>query len=445
MKLPRIEGITIVEQIGRGGQASVFRAKRHGDGRDVAVKLFDQSLPTQNGRSGGTGEQAARRRFEREVLSLGRVGEHPAIVRMLDSGKTSEGRGFLVLEHADAGPLTDRIASLQTTEPLNRIDQATRLGVQLAGALEFGHRAGVIHCDVKPENILGFHSSDQFHSTEEAIDWRLSDFGIAVIDTEATENLQMSLAHAAPELFFGEPATYATDVYSLASVVRHVLTGHPAFDARAGETAPAFMDRVATDHPTDCRQAGVPASIALIIDRGMAKIPADRHLNARAFGLALNQARTELGLPKISMHLDSGDPDDPAITRFVDPSVRHCNEDLVHFAETQRSAHRGRRTRSVPGSRRTSKPMRRLPARIAALSLVIIGVFAGESFASEVRLDEALAPLGRLPTFTDNRDDNGRRGTQADGDDDGQNAGGDRGTNDGQRDGPRDGKGGRGR
>jgi Protein kinase domain len=272
-----VPGVEDLEEIGRGGMAVVFKGRQPTFSREVAVKVVTVA---------GVDERL-RRRFEQELQAVGALSEHPNIITVHGAGETGDGLPYLVMGYQPAGSLADR---LNSRGPLPWAEVAD-IGVKMAGALESAHRARVLHRDVKPENIL-------VSSFGEPV---LADFGIARLEGGA--NLTASgmvtgtPAHSAPETLQGQPPTAASDVYSLASTLHQLLTGTPAFVRPTDESTLAVMNRVLTEPPPDLKAVGVPAQLADVIDRGMAKDPAQRFATAREFGQALRTVQVALGLP----------------------------------------------------------------------------------------------------------------------------------------------------
>lgn len=271
---PQIEGLTDLQEIGRGGFGVVYRAHQPAFGRDVAVKV----LP------GGSLDATTIARFERECRATGSLSGHPHIVRVYDAGVSADGDPYLVMDLLPGGTLAARVAS---RGPLDAAD-ALALGIGISGALETAHRAGIVHRDVKPENIL-------FSSFDEP---QLVDFGIARMH-DAYESrsgtISATIAHAAPEVIAGEEASARSDVYSLGSVLYFALRGATAF-GRVGESSLApLIARISSEAIPDLRPHGVPDGLASAIERAMAKSPTDRFASARDFGEALRAAGRTAG------------------------------------------------------------------------------------------------------------------------------------------------------
>lgn len=220
-----------VELIGTGGAASVFRALDRNLGRDVAIKVFN---PT-------TSDDDDYRRQHTETMLLSTL-NHPGLVTLHDAGLQEDGSGkttsFLVMELVDGLDLRKLLKS----GPLPS-EHVAQLGADLADALAYIHSQGVIHRDVKPANILMYHSGE--HETR--LYPKLTDFGIARM-VEATH----STAHGAtigtanylsPEQAEGTAVEPRSDIYSLGLVLLECLTGEKAFPGPVVEAAVARLLR----------------------------------------------------------------------------------------------------------------------------------------------------------------------------------------------------------
>jgi hypothetical protein len=260
---PDIDGFEDLVLLARGGFSSVYRASQPSAARMVAIKVLDSTL-----------DDESRPRFERECRALGAVAAHPAICTLYASGETDEGHAYLVMELCRR-TLTARIAA---DGPMG-VDEAVRTLLTLAGALEHAHDLGILHRDVKPENVL----ETQFGQLV------LTDFGIARVADgfhTATGLVTASVAHAAPEVLDGDEPTAASDVYSLASTGYHLLTGSPPF-RRPGEPSSAMVARIFRDPPPDLRERAVPDGVAAALEAALAKDPAERTPDMASFAAAL--------------------------------------------------------------------------------------------------------------------------------------------------------------
>jgi Protein kinase domain/Kelch motif len=264
-----IGGCEAAVEIGRGGFGVVYRAWQPEFGRAVAVKVL--------GAHRLDGE--ARTRFTRELRAMGALTGHPHIVTVHSAGITAAGHPYLVMGFEPGGSLGDR---LRSRGPLPW-QQAVGIGVRIAGALESAHRAGVLHRDVKPENIL-------LSAFDEP---KLADFGIARVDGAGATGgvaLAATLAHTAPELLGGERPSVASDVYALGSTIHALIRGRPAFSATGEEDPLTLIARIARLPVPDLRPLGVPDAVCRVLERAMAKDPQQRQPSALALGRELAHA-----------------------------------------------------------------------------------------------------------------------------------------------------------
>jgi hypothetical protein len=266
-------GFTDVTVIGRGGHAVVYRAEQPAFGRTVAIKvLTDADL-----------DPVALERFERERRALGSMSNHPNILTVYEGGVTRTGHAYLVTEYAPRGTLGERVARRGPVP----WPEVVATGIKLAGALETAHRRGVVHRDVKPENVLLSDYGEPL----------LGDFGIARITggfVTSTTIIRASVAHVPPEVLAGERPRPSTDVYSLASTLLTAMWGRPPF-FHDDEAVPPLYDRIAREPPPDLRTRGVPGAVCRVLERGLAKLPSDRPPSALAFGEELQAAQRAMG------------------------------------------------------------------------------------------------------------------------------------------------------
>ena len=270
-----IPGLADLTEIGRGGFGVVYRATETELGREVAVKLLTGPL-----------DERSRTRFERERRAMGVLSSHPNIVTVFRSGNAPSGEPFLVMEYLPGGSYADR---LRQAGPMDW-RQVLSTGIELCGALESAHRAGVLHRDVKPGNIM----MDGLGRAQ------LGDFGIARLDgSPETKSsvITASVAHAPPEVIAGEKPDERSDVYSLASTLFELIQGAPAFVRSTDESMIPLFARIVNDPTPDLRASGVPDPMASVLERAMAKGQADRYRSAADFGQALIEVQQRLGLP----------------------------------------------------------------------------------------------------------------------------------------------------
>lgn len=260
-----LAGYRDFEIVARGGDSVVYRARQEGLGRDVAVKVVRLDEP------------AAIAGFRRELEITVRLGrQHPNIVTVHDTGVLSTGEPCLVMEYYDRGSLHDQLRAHGRLP----VAETVAVGMVIADALAFAHGQGVLHRDVKPQNILVLPTS-----------YVLADFGIARrVDAEHSASLERySYRHASPQVLDGEPPSAADDLYSLGSTLYTLLDGRPPFAAEGedSDTALAYLRRVRTAPPRPLDRPDVPAGLVEIIIRCLARERAERFPDAAALRQAL--------------------------------------------------------------------------------------------------------------------------------------------------------------
>src|SRR6476620_10512382 len=169
------------------------------------------------------------------------------------------------------------------------LDEALRLGVKMAGALETAHRLGILHRAVKPGNILFTDYGEP----------ALTDFGIAHIagGFETTAGVVTgSPAFTAPEVVAGEPPSPAADVYGLGATLFAAITGHAAFERRSGEQLMAQFLRITSEPVPNPREHGIAEDISAVIERAMSA-EAGARPSAAALGRQLRDAQRHHGFP----------------------------------------------------------------------------------------------------------------------------------------------------
>ncbi|MEM7276340.1 MAG: serine/threonine-protein kinase, partial [Actinomycetota bacterium] len=238
-----IPGIVGGTEIGRGGFGVVYRASETDLGRDVAVKILSGQL-----------DERAKLRFERERRAMGTLSSHPNIITIFRSGVTDGGAPYLVMEYLPGGSLAERLVS---SGPVPA-EEVLRIGVELCAALETAHRAGVLHRDVKPGNVM-------MDSLGRA---RLGDFGIARLDgSPETKSavITASVAHAPPEVIAGDKPDERSDVYSLASTLFELASGRPAFVRDTDESMIPMFNRIVNEAAPNLRHQGVPEQLVAVL------------------------------------------------------------------------------------------------------------------------------------------------------------------------------------
>jgi Tol biopolymer transport system component len=260
-------------QVGEGGMATVYLAEDLRHHRKVAVKVLRAELSAILGAE----------RFLHEITTTANL-QHPHILPLFDSGEAA-GRVFYVMPFVEGESLRDRLARLRQLP----VEEAVRIAREVADALDYAHRHGVIHRDVKPENILLHDGRAQ-----------VADFGIALAASRADGGARMTETgmslgtphYMSPEQAMGErEITAQSDIYALGCVLYEMLIGEPPF---TGPTAQAIVARVMTEEPRSLalQRRTVPPQVEDAVLTALAKLPADRFATAAEFGAALSGGTT---------------------------------------------------------------------------------------------------------------------------------------------------------
>jgi len=261
----------IVREIARGGMATVYLAEDLKHERPVAVKVLRPELAAFLGPE----------RFLREMRTMARL-QHPHILPLFDSGE-AEGLLYYVMPYVEDDTLRDRL----NAEKQLGVEEAVRITREIADALDYAHRHGVLHRDIKPGNIL-LHEGRPM----------LADFGIALPlgPGGPARTTEVGLSLGTPHYMSPEQATAEqdltpkSDVYSLACVLYEMLAGTPP---HAGASSREVLQSIVTGEvePVTDRRRSVPSNVAAATEKALSKLPADRFGSAREFAAALADPR----------------------------------------------------------------------------------------------------------------------------------------------------------
>jgi Protein kinase domain len=271
----QIASYEMVEELGRGGMAVVYRARDVRLGRWVALKVLGEDLAR---------DEAFRRRFIRESRAAAAV-DHPNIIPIFDAGEAN-GVLFIAMRYVggqDVHSLLNRMGPLPSA-------RATGIVAQVASALDAAHTCGLVHRDVKPANML----LDGLAEDGSQDHVYLSDFGISKT-SQSTSNLTLTgqvlgtLNYLAPEQIEGRGVDGRADAYSLACAAFEMLAGEPPF-RREQSLAVMWAQLSAVPPPLTSMRRDLPPAVNQVMARGLAKLPEDRYPSCRAFAAALQEA-----------------------------------------------------------------------------------------------------------------------------------------------------------
>jgi eukaryotic-like serine/threonine-protein kinase len=247
----------VVSPLASGGMGGVYLARHVTSGQEVALKVLDPLFANH-------GEVIAR--LYSEVAIAARA-THPGLVAIHAASKSSDGIPYLVMEYLDGVTL----AKMLGDGPMD-ISELVGLGAQIAAALSALHEAGIVHCDVKPENILVL--ADRAWGTLPQV--KVIDFGVSrMVDEAPAEDVAISgtPVYMAPEQWKGRPQP-ASDVYSLGCVLYELLTGEAPFDGSLPELMMSHLEKRPA-RPSWLR-AGISVELERLLMRALAKDPAMR-------------------------------------------------------------------------------------------------------------------------------------------------------------------------
>jgi eukaryotic-like serine/threonine-protein kinase len=321
------------ELVGHGGMSSVYKAHDTLLERNVALKVLHEQY---------NADEEFVERFKREARSVAQL-QHPNIVTVIDRGE-EDGRQYIVFEYIDGENLKELVVRQGRLD----VREALAIAVEVARALAFAHGHGLVHRDVKPQNVL-------LNGDGRA---KVTDFGIArSVDVEGMTSTGMVLGtsnYIAPEQASGQPVEAHTDVYALGVVLYEILAGELPFP---GESFVAVAMKHVHEPPPNLleKRPEVPIRIAAAVDRALEKNPEERFPTMDAFAAELEACLAEL---------DRGDDGDATL---IVPRLR-----------------RGRR-----------RGVWRLPAGIAVLALLAVGaIVTGLVMLGEGEGQTAGAPIG---------------------------------------------------
>jgi serine/threonine-protein kinase len=275
----------VTELLGAGGMGRVYRAEQVRLHRSVAIKVLHRSYSAT-----AEGQQ----RFEREALALARL-DHPNCVAVQDFGRLSDGAMFLVMSYLNGSLLGDVLEEQQFTT-----GRALHVARHILAGLAHAHRAGIVHRDVKPDNVMLVHYEGDADFA------KLFDFGIVKVAATASGPAAQKLtavgqrfgtpAYMAPEQALGRTVDARADLYALTVLLYEMLVGRRPFMAadeegllvmHAAKTAPSLAEGAG--------ERSFPAPLEALVRRGLAKNPDERHATAEEYMAQLDACAAAIG------------------------------------------------------------------------------------------------------------------------------------------------------
>lgn len=262
--------------VGIGGSGAVYRADQIALGRTVAVKVLNEDLAA---------DSRTVKRFRDEAMAASRL-NHPNTVSIIDYGQSSDGLLYLAMEYLRGPTLTQLLSGEQVS-----VDRALDIIAQTLSGIEEAHLAGVVHADLKSDNII----LDQRRAGADLV--KIVDFGIARLVTAPRDGEERTVCgtpeYMAPEVIAGSQPSFASDLYGIGIILYELLVREtPFFAATTAEILTGHIK--AAPRPVSKRRDGVPGEVDALLARSLAKHPRDRFATAAQMRTAVLALRDEL-------------------------------------------------------------------------------------------------------------------------------------------------------
>ena len=268
---------TTLRLLGDGGMGEVYLARDKVLGREVAIKVLRKRYAE---------DEEFVARFRREARSAAAL-PHPNVVSVHDLGRSGDGAHYIAMEYVPGGTLKQRLAEGGALRPT----AAAAVALQIADALDAAHARGIVHRDVKPQNVLLTAGGNA----------KLADFGIAGAASPAagsrTTPVVGTPSYMSPEQASGEPVGAASDLYSLGVVLYEMLTGEPPFCV-GNPVAAAAEQRNEPPRSPRRLDPGIPEGMGSLVVKLLARRPSDRYADAAELARDLRRLRD--GLPPVA-------------------------------------------------------------------------------------------------------------------------------------------------
>ena len=273
--------------LGEGGMGAVYRATDVNLARPVALKVMHPQFAKQD---------QFQKRFLQEAQAAARLGDHPSIVNTYNFG-TEQGLFYMVMEFVPGASLGTYIKHVQKQNQVVKLSETLRILAEVAIALGFAHRQGVIHRDIKPDNVLLKPLDEPDLKSGLAIRAVVTDFGLAKlaeggVQTQ-TGTFMGTLPYMSPEQCLGKELDGRSDLYSLGIMLYQLATGSLPFDIKSPTDAVMKHINELPPSPQSIRP-GVPDAVAAVIEKSIAKQPDDRYQSGEKMAQALYEVAAGL-------------------------------------------------------------------------------------------------------------------------------------------------------
>ncbi|MFN2134716.1 MAG: FHA domain-containing serine/threonine-protein kinase, partial [Candidatus Promineifilaceae bacterium] len=301
-----LEHYRLEELLGQGGMGSVYRAVDLNLARPVAVKVMHEELSSQPG---------FQEQFQHEAQAAARL-KHPSIIQIYHFGY-EDGAVYIVMELIPGLSLGTYVKQLAQSHQVIRLDETLLLTSQIADALGYAHRKGVVHQDVKPDNILVMESDQAEGPEGPPLRAVITDFGLARLQqgdlVVGQDEVMGTLDYMSPEQLLGLPVDGRSDLYSLGVVLYQLATGRPPFEITSYADA---LQKHVNELPLMPHEVlpGIPISLGQVIWKAIAKDPGDRYQTGDELAKALRQVAADLAAEELDL---SGSLDQDSVASMV--------------------------------------------------------------------------------------------------------------------------------
>ncbi|HET7504232.1 MAG TPA: serine/threonine-protein kinase [Kofleriaceae bacterium] len=300
----------ILTRIGQGGMGKVYKVKHAHLSRTFALKIISNQVAETD---------EARELFYREARFASAM-SHPNITSVVDFGEDEKVGMFMVMELVDGEALN----KILFREKQLSSRKACDIVLQLAEALHYIHKQGVVHCDIKTENILILEEEHEVKRSKTVI--KLLDFGLArsLTASRASTSLSGTPHYVAPERIRGEPASPASDVYGVGILLYELITGQVPWDGPVQKILAGHLEETPRS-PSLMVDGGVDPALETLILHALAKRPADRHKDMAAFIYELRTVMDMMGFGRRSRQ-------GPAKRVVIEQRMQNTRDELARIA-----------------------------------------------------------------------------------------------------------------